>query len=78
MYFPVGGDLLTSPQIVVVYWGAQRSGLPSFMDQFYSRITQSTYLAPLSEYNLPGKIIGTARYVTSVSILPGMPAPWIH
>jgi hypothetical protein len=56
---------------VVVYWGDQRSGLVGRLDQFYSRITRSTYFDPLAEYSLPQKPIGKAKYVSSTQIMPG-------
>src|SRR3954464_13701498 len=69
-YIYLGGEIITSPEIIVVYWGAQQTGIPAFLDNFYRRITQSTYLAPLSEYNVPPKSIGMARFVGSTSIMP--------
>lgn len=69
-YAYLGGDVLANPEIVVVYWGKQRAGLQASLDQFYPRLTRSTYFDPLREYSTPTESIGRATYVKSVSIRP--------
>lgn len=68
-YVYQGGEIVTSPEIIAVYWGAQQAGIPAFLNDFYRRITQSTYLAPLSEYDVPSNTIGSARFVGSWSVI---------
>lgn len=65
-----GGDVIANPEIVVVYWGKQRAGVQAAVDQFYSRLTRSTYFDVLSEYSTPRERIGRATYVKSVAIKP--------
>lgn len=65
-----GGDVIANPEIVVVYWGKQRSGLQASLDQFYPRLTRSTYFDLLREYSTPRETIGKVAYVKSVSIKP--------
>jgi hypothetical protein len=69
-YIYQGGEIITSPEIMVIYWGAQQAGIPIFLNDFYRRIIQSTYLAPLSEYNVGTRSIGTARFLGSTTIKP--------
>lgn len=69
-YFYGGGDVVANPEIVVVYWGKQRAGMQASLDQFYPRLTRSTYFDSLREYSTPRETIGKVTYVKSVSIKP--------
>ena len=67
----LGGDVIASPEVVVVFWGNQPQGRKEFVQKFYNLITRSTYFDPLKEYGRPGKTIGAVKVVKTVSIAPG-------
>ena len=70
-YQYLGGEVVSKPEIVVVYWGTQPTGLKNRLDRFYSQIVSSNYFDLLAEYNTPQQTIGTPRFIGSFQINEG-------
>lgn len=70
-YQYLGGEVVSNPEIVVVYWGTQPPGLNSQLDRFYSQIVSSNYFNLLAEYNTPQQTIGIPRFIGSFQINQG-------
>jgi len=70
-YLYRGGEIVSNPDIVVVYWGTQPRGLRARLDRFYAQIVSSRYFNLLAEYNTPLQTFGTPRLIGSFLINQG-------
>jgi hypothetical protein len=73
-----GGTVLTSVQVVTIYWGTEWStgtnaALPAQVDGFFDFILSSSVIDLLGEYSLPGKNIGHGSRIGSVKITNSEP-----
>jgi hypothetical protein len=73
-----GGTVLTSVQVVPIYWGAEWStgttaALPAQVDAFFDFILTSSMIDLLGEYSLSGKNIGHGSRIGSVHITSSEP-----
>lgn len=65
-----GGEVISAPRVVAIYWGTQAPGHQSALDGFYSQIMSSTYLDWLADYSTPQQTIGRGTFGGSFAILP--------
>lgn len=73
-----GGTLLTSVEVVTVFWGAAwtkapQSGLIPRLNAFFDFILKSALIDLLGEYSVPGKTIGHGRRIGTVTIANSEP-----
>lgn len=70
-YFFEGGEVVSSPRVVAVYWGNQAPGLQANQDRFYAQILGSSYLDWLSDYSTPQRPIGRGSFAGGFQIRQG-------
>jgi hypothetical protein len=74
-----GGPLLTSVEVVTIFWGAdwQRSSLVDSMNGFFDYVLASPLLDQLAEYSTGGMTIGHGSRVATATVgsAPPNPAP---
>lgn len=66
-----GGPLLTSVEVVTVFWGSAWQSQQTVIDRvngFYDAILQSAFMDALAEYSVPGKTIGHGKRTGTATI----------
>jgi hypothetical protein len=69
-----GGPLISNVEIFTIFWGGAWQNQPALVDlsqsinEFFTFIVASPLIDQLSEYNVPGKIIGHGKFVGSKNL----------
>jgi hypothetical protein len=74
-----GGHLLQNVKVHTVFWGTKWSAGPGAalalkLNQFFSKILQSSLLTQLAEYSVPGQAIGPGQLSGTTTITAHAPA----